>query len=467
MDPAGYYADEAVRARVREFCGVAVDGSFTAAYLTEFDPTGTPFPTWDTATSRPFDVGIPWSGGQDLSRSLWDTEHLVFFLELDYQNTDRPGEPFRHPADVFVQLEPAYRALRLVLSQLELRARTHVSGRGHHFMGTIRLDDPLVDELASLVPDVPAWWHGHEARRPVGVTARLTRRHARAADGLGLLLEHAAHLTLRRARRASPTPVVLNGTVVGRGLNGRAAVSIDFSHAGDPLDVRHVRAAFSTYQWHRYRPDIFGADVANEVAPLAVVQRGQRTLFELVANGRALDAARETAQGERATLPDVRDGVAKLLESYRASALARFHERFLGALAGRHPGRRRPALPEPLPECVRAALSWPNDLLLQPAHVQHLTRVFLARGWEAADVAGLLRASYEADHGWGDRWRRLDAATRAAFDVRVFAGLLETGLDSLVDFNCVSAQEKDLCPRMPCGCNLLDDRRRLEEGRSA
>jgi len=465
--PVGYYSDEAVRARVREFCGATGDGAFTAAYLTEFNPDAAPFPTWDTATSRAFAAGVPWSGGQDLARSLWDTAQLVFFLELDYQNVDRPDEPFRHPADAFLHLEPVYRAARLVLSRLRLAARTYVSGRGYHFIGTVRLDDPLVDELAGLVPGAPPWWHEHEARRPPAVTARLTERHARAAEGLGLLVEHAAHLTLRRARRASPMPVVFNGTVVGRGLNGRAAISIDFSHVGDPLDVRHVRTAFSTYQWHRYRPDIFGADVAVEVAPLAVVPRQQRTLLDLVANGRTLDAARETARGIRATLPDVGDGVGRLLESYRASALARFHRPYLDALWST---RGRPARAEPpplLPDCARAALVSPNDLLLQPAHVQHLTRELLARGWNAARIAGLVLASYEADHGWGDRWRRLDAATRAAFDVRVFAGLVETGLDSLVDFNCVSAQEKGLCPRTQCGYNLLNDRRRLEKGRRA
>ena len=55
--------------------------------------------------------------------------------------------------------------------------------------------------------------------------------------------------------------------------------------------------------------------------------------------------------------------------------------------------------------------------------------------------------------------------TRAEFDVRVFAGMIHTGLDTLVDFNCVSAQEKDLCPRTGCTFDMRLDRDRLARRR--
>jgi hypothetical protein len=103
----------------------------------------------------------------------------------------------------------------------------------------------------------------------------------------------------------------------------------------------------------------------------------------------------------------------------------------------------------------------PNDLLLKPAHIQHVVRSLLAERWSAGEVARLVLAKYEEDHGWGRRWRWMHASTRADFDVRVFAGLLSTGHDRLIDFNCVSAQEKDLCPGLPCRRDLRDDRERL------
>jgi hypothetical protein len=72
-----------------------------------------------------------------------------------------------------------------------------------------------------------------------------------------------------------------------------------------------------------------------------------------------------------------------------------------------------------------------------------------------------VQTAYEADHGWGDRWTRLDARTRAEFDVRVFAGLVLTGLDRMVDYNCVSAQEKGVCPGTGCACDLRIERDRF------
>ena len=61
----------------------------------------------------------------------------------------------------------------------------------------------------------------------------------------------------------------------------------------------------------------------------------------------------------------------------------------------------------------------------------------------------------------------MDRHTRADFDVRVFAGMLATGLDTLVDFNCASAQEKDICPRTGCPFDLRVDRDRLARATSA
>ncbi|HUF49116.1 MAG TPA: hypothetical protein VMM93_14965 [Vicinamibacterales bacterium] len=460
MNTADYYGDPAVRARILEFCGAGPDSPATAAYVAVFDPKAHPFPTWDEADRVTADA-IPWSVGHDLSCSLWDTTRLLFFIEIDHQNVDHPDEPFRHPADVLVALEPTYHAVRAALASVGLPARAFVSGRGYHFLGALQLDDPVVDALARLVPGTPGWWAGWESRRPAGVTATLEERHARAADGLGLLIEYLAHLSLREARRASPTPVVFNGTTVGSGLNGRAAISIDFSHVGDPLDVRHVRTAFSTYQWHRLRPDIFGEAVRDLVAPMAIVPRAADGLVSLLAGGRTLEAAAAVAPTTTGALPDVAAGVGRLLARYTRSPLARFHERYLAALAAPDEAGLEAGGPARLPACAARPLEAPDDLLLQPAVIQHVTRVLYAQGWHAAAIARLIARRYEADHEWGDRWTRLDAPTRAAFDVRVFAGMIETGLDTLVDFNCVSTQEKDLCPRIDCPLNLERERDRL------
>jgi hypothetical protein len=460
---ADYYAQPAVRDRLVEYCGGVAGAVPTAAYVVALRDDQRPHLTWDRSVCvSAARMSTLFAEPGDLSRSLWDTKNLLFVLDLDYQNIDAPQEPFTHPAEVFFKLEPTYRATLRLLDRLATPALDLMTGRGYHFTGQISLGHPVIDQLIALVPATPSWYATAGGRRPAGVGAPMTERQARAAAGLGMLLEYLAHLVIRRTARTSVLPVVVNGTVVGRtGAVGRECVSIDFSHAGDPLDVRHARIAFGTYQWHRFRPDIFGRTTAS-FPPLVALPRRHRGLVGMLARGRGLGVgAREAAQSA-AVLPDVAEGVGRLMAEYVATPLAAFHRTFLEE-AAEGPASVPTVDPSSLPPCVSACLVTPNDLLLRPEHLQYLTRGLLSRGWKASAIAALVRASYEADHQWGERWTRMHPRTRAEFDVRVFAGLVASGLDRLVDYNCVSAQEKGVCPGTGCAYDLRVDRDRLLE----
>lgn len=453
-----YYADPHVRERIREYAG-AVDGRApTAAYLASLRPRGGDPVTWQDARTHPVsDSDDVCREEPDISRSLLDSASLIFLLELDYLNPDVPAEPFTHPTEVLFKLEPAYLAVRRVLDSFGLPAYALATGRGYHFTAQIPNTAQVLDRLADVVPGTPVWVHTQESRRVSNLAHAVTPRIARAWTGLGCLVEHLAHLVMVEGQPDS-IPLVFNGTRVGTGLVGRECVSIDFSYVGDPLDSRFVRCAFSAYQWHRFRPDIFGAMTAAVVPPLAAMPRGRRALLSFIRAGRSLDAGRLAARRGHATLPDGSAGFGRVLAHYQASPLAVFHQRF-------YDDRRRAtsvATPHSLPPCAMASLQQPNDLLLRPEHLQHLVRTLLARGWSAAQVATLVESTYRADHQWGDRWRRrMDPATRAEFDVRVFAGMIATGVDRLIDFNCVSAQEKGLCPLTGCTYDLRMDAERL------
>jgi hypothetical protein len=460
-DAASYYALPFVRRAMLEYCGSEHGAPPTAAYVVGLDARSGPPPTWDTGPHLPVDdIEGLWARGSDISRSMWDREQLLVLLDIDYQNIDQPAEPYLRPAEVFFKLEPTYRAIGRLLAHYELGARPLMTGRGYQFTGRIPLGDAVVTRLAALAPGVPAWFATVESRRPTGVTAPMTAEQARASVGLGLLLEFFAQQVLAEAQPESRIPVVLNGTHVGAGTLGRECTSIDFSHAGDPLDTRHMRVAFSAYQWHRFRPDIFGWPASAVVPPLVAIPRGRESLMTMLDRGHGLEAGRRAAMHHAVLLPDVTRGVAALIDAYERSPLCAFHREFYE--------RRRarptvdPHVRTALPACMTASLGTPNDLLLRPEHIQHLVRGLMSRGVDPAAIAGLVQSTYEADHQWGTRWTRMHPATRAEFDVRVFAGLVRTGADRLVDFNCVSAQEKDLCPRTPCGHDLRRDRDRLK-----
>jgi len=458
MTPRQYYADPHVRERIREYLGAVAGRAPTAAYVASIRQQDARPVVWEHARRHPAsNVEEPCRDGADIARSLLDSDNLIFLLELDYLNPDAPAEPFTHPAEVLFKLEPAYQAVRRVLGSFGLKAYSLATGRGYHFTARIPVTAPVLDGLADLVPEVPAWVHTLESRRDPGLSYSVSTRIARAWAGLGCLVEYLANLVIAAAP-PDVIPFVFNGTRVGTGLIGRECVSIDFSYVGDPLDARYTRCAFSAYQWHHFRPDIFGATTAKMVPEMAAVPRGRRALLSFMRGGRSLDAGRQAARRGPATLPDVSVAMEKVLAQYRASPLAAFHREF-------YAGRRHPAamsIPEGLPPCALASLLQPNDLLLRPEHLQHLVRTLLARGWPAARVSALVESTYLADHAWGDRWRlNMDPATRAEFDVRVFAGMIASGADRLIDFNCVSAQEKGLCPRRACAFDLRIDAERL------
>jgi hypothetical protein len=461
LDVGAYYDQPAVRRRLLEYCGADRDGRPTAAYVATLQDDQHPFLTWTRSGRVPpaqFDALCAERG--DLSRSAWDTRNLIFIVDLDHQNIDAPWEPFLHPADAFLTLEPVYRVIRSLLRSYGIDALDLMTGRGYHFVGRVPLEHPVVDRLAALLSETPSWYATLEQRRPGGVSARMDARQATAWSALGLLIEHLAHDTLRRTSRRTRVPVVLNGTIVGTGALGRECVSVDFSQAGDPLDARHIRMAYGAYQWHRLRPDIFGG-VAASLPPLVALPRRARPLLQLLESGRTLAAAAaQAARDEPVTLPDVSRGIARLLASYVTSPLAGFHREFY-AEAGTPPPFPTVIEDLGLPPCLAACLRTPNDLLLRPEHLQYLTRGLVMRGWRPSQIARLVRNTYEADHHWGDRWTLMNPRSRAEFDVRVFAGLLATGLDRMVDHNCVSAQQKGVCPGTGCTYDLRIERDRF------
>lgn len=463
-----YYADPFVRERILEYCG-AVDGRPpTSVGLTGLTGQTGRYVTWGRAPRYPVArLDALLAAGADIARSMWDAADLLIHLDVDYQNTDHPGEAFHHPAEVFFKIEPVYRAARHVFARFGLPLLSLMTGRGYHFTGRVPLESAVVDRLVALVPDTPGWLATLPARRPPWLTREMTERHAKAHVGAGLLVESLAHRILRRAAPRSPIPIVLNGTVVGAGslaLVGRECTSIDLSYAGDPVDVRHLRVAFGAYQKHRFRPDIIAHRGASDRVPFIAVPRGDESLEHLLSHGREFAHAARAARSRSTRMPDVAGGVAALLDAYARSRLARFHERFYAT-----PRRSTAegdalyqALPwDSLPACVTHPLLTPNDLLLQPACLQHVTRALMAERMPARDIAAIVHARYAADFGWGRRWSWLDEETRAEFDVRVFAGLIESGLDRGLDFNCTSTQEKDLCPGGLCLHDLRVDRARL------
>jgi hypothetical protein len=453
-----------VQRRIREFCGIGTPDGAGCIYVSALGPRCGPYADWGSAsTVPPSELERELEEAPDLGRSLWDASHLLVYLDLDYLNADHPGDAFLHPAHAFLGLEPAYSAVRDLCDACGMPLADLATGEGYNFAGRVPLTSPVVDRLADLAPGLPSWHPTQRMRRPPWLAAEIDERYARAHYGLGLVLEHAAHWILARASPASRIPLVIDNTHVGTGLAGRECASLDLSHLGDPLDTRCARAAFSLYQKHRLRPDLVGP-LAALVPPLATIPRMRGDILRMLEIRRDLTLSAQLALDTPAAIPVITAGLLRLVEAYERSPLAAFHRAFY-AVEPHRPAEWAETYDRldhaSLPPCARAALERPNDLLLRPDYLQLLTRVLLGADWHPRHVAGLVHSRYVRETSLSEHWKRVDPAMRAEFDVRVFAGLVATGLDQGVDLNCVSTQQKDLCPGDRCTHDLRDDRARL------
>lgn len=455
-----YYSQPAVRSRIAEYCGADGADAPTCRYLVGLSAAdgyaGRAFPSPRSLDS----LGALLAEDDDVCRSVWDRGRLLVTLDLEYCSFDYRGEPFVNPQGAFGRLEPTYHAVEALCDELGLEHKMVVTGQGYHAAWYLDLGAQQAVATGALGRVAPSLW----ARYATGNTPTgepVDGREARVFAGVGMLVEWLAHLLCARASAASPAPVVCLGLEVGnRGAAGREAISIDLSEYADPLDRRYTRCAFSAYQKHRSMGDIIGWAIADATPPKACVPRPRGAkLEETLAVRDDLAAAAELAKTVSARIPDATAGVGRLLESYRRSKLAEFHEWYYRVEPD--PPPRWPASYDrlelgPLPPCVALPLAHPNDLLLKPANIQNTTRVLWALGWHPRHIAGLIQSKYERDWGWGQMWLTYDAATRADVYVRILSGLVATGTDDLRDFNCVSHQERGHCPQPFCGHNLAD-----------
>ncbi len=445
-----YYAYRSIHARMAEFLGGPNVRRATAVYIIPSDgrsPFGDPFPP-DTLP-RWLEAGL------EIDRSLWDRESLVADIDLEYENFDCPCAAWSDPERAFRLEAPVFETALALLRENGIDPLVLVSGRGFHLVWSVSRGSRAFGRLARMgtLPPTLNAWYAHPLP-PAG--KRLDIRLGCAFEGLGLVMEFFGHRLLQ-ALPHSPISIQLTSIEVGPGAAGREIVCFDISEYGDPLHTRHIRLPFSAYLKPRRFEWALGEEGLRELPPI----------FEIPLSGMALPAAIETARDPDKTIalsrtaatyiPERSMGMEQLIEKYEHSELARFHREFYAESSTTPPLSNDPAairIPD-APRCLEWLLEHPNDWLLKPAMLQHTARVLTSLGWRPWAIVRLIYGSYLRDCQWGDRWVRLDPLKRAIFYTRLFTGMIATGVDRLIDFNCVSHQEKGYCMTPYCGANLL------------
>lgn len=440
-----------VRRRVIEYMGGEGDDARTATcgYITRCD-RGEPYAPEHLHPPSSVDRFI--ERGHDIARSLVDHRSALLHMDVEYVNFDDPLAAFRDPLRAFEFQKPVVSAILGILERFNIHPLQILTGQGHHFVWRVEKDGRASRHLAKLGGRATAGAPGTPADESSSDAAFL---------GAGLAVEWLAHRALEIARPQMDIPVSLTAVSPGLIRTGRReAVSIDLSEYGDPVQTRTVRAPFTPYR----KPSRWNHD--SDVAAFDTLPENGHPVEELLTLRRDPCAVGELSRSCEVHIPLAETGTEDLIEAYLRSDLRRFHRHYYAAAPDPpeiwHRTYHRTPM-SALPPCARALVEHPNDALLKPAGMQHLARTLIAQGWHPRHAGGMIWSIFaDPRHGWGGIWRHYDPARRSDFYVRIFSGLMATGLDGLVDFNCVSSQEKLLCTQRTACEGLEGSRAALE-----
>ena len=449
--PQTYYQSPHVRARIREFLGATSNGP-TAVFITADGPD----PHVEYTPRRVSCLEQCLNEGLDVGRSLWDRQSLIAHLDIEYVNFDDPGRSWQYPVETFEVQQMVVHAVEELLTGSRISFLHLLSGRGHHFMWGIRRDSDTFGLLAKIghVPEPLAACY-HYPHPPHGEIVEPDL--GSAYSGLGMMMEYVAQRVVDAVSAATPIPVELTAVKVPSHAGGHEAISIDISEYGDPLHTRGTRIPFSVYLKPLQQRFLLNKDLIKGMPPLFVIPLFEMDVHQGLLAMRDIGAVQDLAHRASVRIPDSSDATRKLLDMYVTSSLARFHESFYSreqCEPDNWPHTYDVVSLHDLPPCISMILKQPNERLLKPSGIRRLVRVLLARNWHPRDIAGLIRSKYERDFGWGNMWYRYNACSRADFYVRMFAGMISTGCDSLQDFNCENTKENSECPTTECSETL-------------
>jgi hypothetical protein len=437
-----FYSDSAVQQRLVEFLGGETLEDATAMYLTHSD--GCQFQR--SELHAPVDLKWFLERHLDIARSLADRESLLMHLDVEYVNFDAPGVAYLDPLRTFELQEPVVRVIERVLMEWGIAPLHLITGQGHHFVWRVSLESKLARRIIALCP-APELVDACMERVGPGVASAVRRELQEAFSATALLMEYVAQKIKREAASQCAIPVEITAVhVEAISTAQREIVSIDISEYGDPLHTRMVRMPFTNYlkPWLTGLARALGIeeDLPHfKTLPLHEMDVRQAIQFR-EDESRVLDLARRA--GVRIPLQE--EGTTKLLNDYLVSPLRQFHRYYYSTVHDPKeiwPWTYGQTPLNLLPKSVEDLLLWPNDRLLKPVGIQHVTHTLMAEGWHPRHIAGLIRSKFENPHyGWGVDWGDYEPATRADFYTRLFAGLLATGIDRLKIFNSHSAPGK-------------------------
>ncbi len=452
-----YYKYPAVRERIAEYCGGTANNpsNFSSEYIVGYGEEllrsqKKDFLSIDTKYFHDIlDKGL------DIFRSIWDKCGTVCVLDIEYFNLDYAGEVYYNPERTFKKIEPLYNLIKSLYQKYNIPYLCIMTGQGYHFSSFVSTDSALSKKLENIgyIEETVAKKYREMTRR----RRKVSIAYGKIFNAIGRLMEFLTHQILAEGNKISPVPIVFSDIPVGkRGEIGREAISIDLTAFADPVYMRDIRCPFSTHQKHRLQKYKVGEYIAEKIPiQIALPRDNKISLDELLFARRHFRRSSEIAENANCQIPKAEQGFENLFNDYLKSKLYEFHRNFDSVQ------HDTPELwqytydkldESNFPECIKKILHYPNPNALMPGNIQTLVRFLLKNHWHPKHIAGLLRSKYERSHYfWDTDWNKYDPSSRANFWCRCFAGFIYCNIDGEIDYNCVSHQEKGLCPNLKCG----------------
>jgi hypothetical protein len=450
-----YYGNSHVRDRLIEYAGGFGGSGITSVYFSQCDADIHS----DDAIRHSCDLDWFLEAGKEVARSLCDTESLLIHFDVEYVNFDSPILVFSDPERAFQIQQPVIEVIEEILLKWGITPLHLLTGQGHHFIWRIPHHSSTESSLEKLAP-AQEWIREAYERTSCRIESKNCGSLQCPFIGLGMVMEYLANQVKRLAGERTPVPVDTTAVISGPWECGkpREIVSLDISEYGDPMHSRMIRMPFTKYM-KTQRTWISGFfDDCYQHPDMFVIPLHEMNVQQALKIRHDQDAVMDLAKRASVQIPDESIGMDRLISEYLNSSLRKFHEEYYDQ--EQYP----PELWDQtyarsdfgsLPSCVRRILENPNDLLLKPAGMQMVVRSLLAEDWHPRHIAGLIRFRLtDPSAGWGNAWDHYDPGVRAEFYTRLFAGQVADGIDRLIDFNCTSSKEKDLCHSNGENCSL-------------
>ena len=431
-----YYYQTPIMRRILEF----IDG---AAYVIGHQPD----PDVDKPINTFDDIIHAMGSGFDLHRSILDFKKPLVLLDVEYANSEFPGEAFHNPLNVFMKLEGVRKKLERILDDNGVKYIELMTGQGYHFVMGLDRSSSSYKSLVRLGK--------HLRVLPWSASAKLLDKErqfdqTRGFEHIPLVMDNymfagfgrITDYLLWEANKDSQLPIKTTDV-----FSSEEIAIFDTTMYGYLINRRPTRSAFSLHQKSRMFPKFNyqgPPTVTIPVTDATIEERLKIRQDERENYKKAVNLANETS----VEIPS--SDLNQLIINYMMSPVYRDHEALSNELGedkaktDHHRwvldevNRRIPGIQErdifwgipnkneilakvyhsDVSQRVKEILDRPNPELLKPGQLNHLIWELRQKGYNAAQIVGTIAGKYQEDHRWSTDLTKNDPQLRAEYWLR-------------------------------------------------